>query len=51
MNRTDGRLDAAVLCYRNNPSSRNYDLLMIAMREHHDAFLREQTIDYQERTH
>lgn len=50
MDRTNGRLDAAVLAYREEPTHENRERLLAAQREHNEAFLREQTGEYIERT-
>lgn len=50
MDRTNGRLDAAVLAYREDPSEENRQRLLAAQREHNDDFMREQTGAYIERT-
>jgi hypothetical protein len=50
VDRTEGRLDAAVLAYRAEPTDANRAALMAAQREHSDAFIAEQTVDYQRRT-
>lgn len=50
VDRTHGRLDAAVLAYRADPSEANHAALMAAGLEHTEAFLNEQTIEFQSRT-
>lgn len=51
MDRTDGRLDAAVLAYRSNPTPDTYAALALEAEEHHERFIADQTVDYQARTH
>lgn len=45
-----GRLEAAILANRADPSPENHERVLAVMREDVDRFLREQTIDYQRRT-
>lgn len=45
------RVDAAVLAHRAEPTEANEAAVLAAMAEHHELFLRHQTIDYQARTH
>lgn len=51
LDRTEGRLDAAVLAYRADRTPENEAAVFAAMREHNDAFERDQTIEFQTRTH
>lgn len=51
MDRTNGRLDAAVLAHRANPTPETHAALMAMQAEHHERFLLDQTIDFQIRTH
>lgn len=51
VDRTEGRLDAAVLAYRADPTPENEAAVFAAMREHNDAFERDQTIEFQTRAH
>lgn len=50
MDRTQGRLDQAVLAYRENPTEENNKRLLEIQREHVDNFYAEQTGVYIERT-
>lgn len=50
VNRTNGRLDKAVVAYRENPTEANREALMAVMREHNEVFMQEQTTDYIART-
>ena len=49
MDLTDGRLDAAVLAYRENPTEENRAALMAVQREHHEAFLAQERAEIQAR--
>lgn len=51
MDRTNGRLDAAIIAYRDNPTPDTYAALALASEEHNEGFLLEQTIEFQARTH
>jgi hypothetical protein len=51
MDRTNGRLDAAVLAYRANPTDENHVALMAAGMDHMSAFFKEQAEEFQTRTH
>lgn len=44
-------IDAAVLAHRADPSEANRAALMAEMERHRDLFFREQTIEFQGRTH
>ena len=50
MDRTNGRLDAAVIAYRESPTEENRLALRAVANEHNEAFLREQTIEFIART-
>jgi len=50
MDRTNGRLDAAVIAYRESPTEENRELLRLVAVEHNDAFLQDMTVDYMART-
>lgn len=50
MDRTQGRLDAAVIAYRENPTEENRVALMVIMKEHNDKFLAEQAQEFIQRT-
>lgn len=50
VDRTQGRLDAAVIAYRNDPTDENHEALMAVGLEHVEAFYQEQTIDFMDRT-
>ncbi len=48
--RTEGRLDRAVIAYREDPSEINRQRLMLVQEEHYRAFMAEQTGDFILRT-
>ena len=50
MDRTNGRLDAAVIAFRDCPSAANAAALMQVQADHARAFLAEQTGEFQDRT-
>ena len=50
VDRTQGRLDAAVIAHRDNPTEATKAALMAVMKEHNEAFLREQTGEFIRRT-
>lgn len=50
IDRTDGRLDAAVLAYRADPSESNREALMLLAAEHHAHFVAEQSEEFVIRT-
>jgi hypothetical protein len=51
VNRTQDRLDAAIIAYREAPSCTTRAVLFEAMEDHRDQFFREQTTEFQDRTH
>jgi hypothetical protein len=48
--RTDGRLDAAVLAHRESPTEENLAVLLAVQAQHAEAFMREQTTESMTRT-
>jgi hypothetical protein len=50
VNRTNGRLDAAIIAYREAPTPENRARLMAVQREHAAHFMREQTGGFIART-
>ena len=49
--RTNERLDTAIITYRENPTDANRRHLLTLQREHVDAFYREQAREFMARTH